>query len=170
MIASASLLFHWVRTTDVDPKAMPSEWVMPPVGRKRETAFDRPTSPSPTPPHAPASGADDATTVRASAAATVIAMNPAPPRRYTVAIEAGSPIRRRSHSDCSSKTCARMSSRSAARVNTTRMASWLAKVIDMLATSRTPTTTTALSVRRCPKTAYDANIEVAQISSPMISA
>ena len=55
-------------------------------------------------------------------------------------------------------------------MNTTRMASWLAKVIDMLATSRTPTTTTALSVRRWPKTAYDANIEVAQISSPMISA
>src|SRR6185436_8280423 len=38
----------------------------------------------------------------------------------------------------------------------------------MLPTSTTPTTITALSARCRPNTAYDANIEVAQMISPMI--
>ena len=47
--ARSSLLFHVVRTTEFDPKVMPSDRVEPPVGRKRATDLERLISPSPDP-------------------------------------------------------------------------------------------------------------------------
>ena len=80
-------------------------------------------------------------------------MNTAPPRRYSAEIWDGSPIRRRSQVARSSKACISISRNSETAVNPMRYGSWSRAVSAMFTTSTSPTMTTALSGRRCPKTA-----------------
>ena len=81
---------------------------------------------------------------------TAMAMNTEPPRRYSCDTADGSPMRRRSHSDSSSKAWNRMSRNSAARLNSTSSMSWFWYVKPMFATSTIPTSTIAFSGRRWP--------------------
>ena len=94
-------------------------------------------------------------------------MNTVPPRRYSAEIWAGSPIRRRSQVARSSKACISISRNSETAVNgDEHQSSWSRPVSAMFASSTSPTMTTALSGRRCPKTAYDANCIVPHTSAP----
>src|SRR6478609_7229226 len=102
VIATPGSKFHDCWTCVLLPKLSPTGRVEPPVGRNRETDRDRVSRPSSTPSQAPASGADAAALVRKNDEMTAIVMNTVPPRRYTDEIVDGSPIRRRSHSACSS--------------------------------------------------------------------
>jgi len=74
------------------------------VGRNLEKDRETLTRLLPTSPQASASGADDAVAVSRTEPNTAMTMKTVPPRRYTDEIDAGSPIRRRIHSDCSSNT------------------------------------------------------------------
>ena len=137
----------------VEPKLTP-----PPLRNAPPTGNSRPTSCailmnwSSIPSQAPARGADAARWVSSMEPAIATRMNTAPPRRYSAAIWEGSPMRRRSQVARSSKACISISRNSDTAVNAMRYGSW-STVSAMFNSSTMPTTTTALSGRRCPKTA-----------------
>src|SRR5687767_3011302 len=104
----------------VCPKDGPSERPEPDVGRKRWIERDQSMRLLPTSVQAAASGADEATFVSSSEPATAAAMKTVPPRRYRPEMADGSPMRRRSQSDCSSNVWKRTSRNSAATEYMTR--------------------------------------------------
>ena len=99
---------------------------------------------APTSVQAPASGAEDAALVSTRAPVIAAMMKTVPPRRYNAEIAVGSPIRRRSQSDCSSSVWKRTSRNRLAIEKMTRNVSCSRTVSNMLAMSSRPMTTTAL--------------------------
>ena len=120
MSAGLSLVVQNPRIVAVEPNDGPRARPDPDAGRyrsmPREISISRPFMSV----HMPASGSDAATVVKSSEPVTAATMKIVPPRRYSLEMAVGSPIRRRSQSSCSSSVWNRIIRNRAASENRTR--------------------------------------------------